>query len=147
MTLHESFSVDFSFFHSLQQYRRCICAQDVPQNLRWVEAMRPEEAAFLKDLPFTIRVPSHQLLIVHAGLVPDRRKSRQNFVDLFSVLHCYVLTLLLCMSVALSVLQPACKRATLFQRTSSAKVQESISAEVMAKQCMPSSGLNPSWLV
>lgn len=50
--------------------------------------MRPEEAAFLRDLPFTISVPSHRLLIVHAGLVPERPKFKQNFLDMYLVIPC-----------------------------------------------------------
>ena len=59
--------------------------QNVPPHLQWVEAMRPEEAAFLRDLPFTISVPSHRLLIVHAGLVPRRPKHRQHLQDMYKV--------------------------------------------------------------
>ena len=59
--------------------------QDVPTHLHWVQEMRPEEAAFLKDLPFTLSVPSHRLLIVHAGFVPNRDKARQTLKDMFSV--------------------------------------------------------------
>ena len=59
--------------------------QHVAPHLQWVEAMRPEEAAFLTDLPFTISVPSHRLLIVHAGLVPHRPKHRQHFLDMYQV--------------------------------------------------------------
>lgn len=63
----------------------CECVQNVPPHLQWVEAMRPEEAAFLRDLPFTLSVPSHRLLIVHAGLVPQRPKHRQHFLDMYQV--------------------------------------------------------------
>lgn len=63
----------------------CECVQNVPPHLQWVEAMRPEEAAFLQDLPFTLSVPSHRLLIVHAGLVPQRPKHRQHFLDMYQV--------------------------------------------------------------
>ena len=63
----------------------CECVQNVSPHLQWVEAMRPEEAAFLQDLPFTLSVPSHRLLIVHAGLVPQRPKHRQHFLDMYQV--------------------------------------------------------------
>ena len=65
--------------------------QDAPARLRWVAAMRPEEAAFLKDLPFTLSIPSHRLLIVHAGMVPTRPRLSQRFLDLYAVrasAHC-----------------------------------------------------------
>jgi hypothetical protein len=39
----------------------------------WVEGMGPEDEAWLRSLPCTIRIPKHGTLVVHAGLVPGRR--------------------------------------------------------------------------
>lgn len=90
----------------------CIFAlQVMAPHLRWVKAMRPEEAAFLRDLPFTISVPSHRLLIVHAGLVPQRPKFKQNFLDMYLVIPCLLHISLLTAKAVLLV--PRCSTSVL----------------------------------
>ncbi|KAL3154850.1 hypothetical protein ABBQ38_011392 [Trebouxia sp. C0009 RCD-2024] len=86
-------------------------AQVMAPHLRWVKAMRPEEAAFLRDLPFTISVPSHRLLIVHAGLVPQRPKFKQNFLDMYLVIPCLLHISLLTAKAVLLV--PRCSTSVL----------------------------------
>jgi len=57
----------------------------VPSSEQWVEALKPDEAAFLAELPFTYAIPSHGLLIVHAGMVPNRPKLMQDWLDIYMV--------------------------------------------------------------
>ncbi len=59
--------------------------QDLPSSEQWVEALKPDEAAFLAELPFTYAIPSHGLLVVHAGMVPNKPKLLQDWLDIYMV--------------------------------------------------------------
>lgn len=37
----------------------------------WVSDLTPEDAAYLDSLPFTISLPSLQVIVVHAGAIPE----------------------------------------------------------------------------
>eukprot|EP00897_Mesotaenium_endlicherianum_P004269 jgi/Mesen1/3870/ME000207S02871 len=55
------------------------------QKTAWVEDMRPDDASWLGRLPFTLRIPSHRALVVHAGLVPGRSLAQQPPQDLLTM--------------------------------------------------------------
>ncbi|DBB05853.1 hypothetical protein WJX82_005807 [Trebouxia sp. C0006] len=57
--------------------------QDLPSSEQWVEALKPDEAAFLAELPFTYAIPSHGLLVVHAGMIPNKPKLLQDWLDIY----------------------------------------------------------------
>jgi len=39
----------------------------------WTSSLPPTTARWLSSLPYTISIPDHDLLIVHAGVIPDRK--------------------------------------------------------------------------
>lgn len=47
--------------------------------------MSQQEAAYLAAMPFTVRVPSLNIIITHAGLVPGVSIKRQRLQDLYRV--------------------------------------------------------------
>jgi diadenosine tetraphosphatase ApaH/serine/threonine PP2A family protein phosphatase len=44
----------------------------------WTDELTPEDVEYLKKLPFTISLPLHNALVVHAGLVPGIALDEQN---------------------------------------------------------------------
>lgn len=54
---------------------------------QWVEDMTSEQASFLRELPFTVSFPSHRLLVVHAGFVPNRPIARQDLLEMYTMRH------------------------------------------------------------
>ena len=62
-----------------------LCLQDSNPKSQWVVGMSPQEAAYLAAMPFTVRVPSLNIIIAHAGLVPGVTIKRQRLQDLYWV--------------------------------------------------------------
>jgi len=58
---------------ALAAYEALARGHRVPSKRDWVRDMPPAAAQWLRGLPFSIRVPSYGLTIVHAGIVPDVR--------------------------------------------------------------------------
>ena len=56
---------------ALAAYETFRAGKPVPAKQSWVKEMPPGAAEWLHKLPFTIRLPSYGLVVVHAGLVPD----------------------------------------------------------------------------
>ena len=56
---------------ALASYESFLAGKPVPSKQRWVKEMPSGAAEWLHKLPFTIRLPSYGLVVVHAGLVPD----------------------------------------------------------------------------
>jgi hypothetical protein len=42
----------------------------IKAEFQWTAALSPAHLAYLRQLPFTISLPSHSAIVVHAGLVP-----------------------------------------------------------------------------
>ena len=55
----------------------------ISEKYEWVKDLKRKHIAFLESLPFVVNIPSHKLLIVHAGLVPGTDIEKQ--VDLCSL--------------------------------------------------------------
>ncbi|GBG81780.1 hypothetical protein CBR_g33958 [Chara braunii] len=51
----------------------------------WVETLDDNDLEYLSSLPFSIRIPSHNALIVHAGMVPGVPLEEQDLSDLYKV--------------------------------------------------------------
>ena len=51
----------------------------------WFLEAAPEDIAYLAELPFSLSLPSHGVLVVHAGLVPGVPLQRQALYDLIEV--------------------------------------------------------------
>ena len=43
-----------------------------PDEYEWAKMASPEDLAFLTTFPYTISIPLHDAIVVHAGLLPDR---------------------------------------------------------------------------
>lgn len=54
----------------------------------WFLNATPADIQYLADLPFSLSVPSHGVLVVHAGLVPGIPLPRQSLYDLIEVRVC-----------------------------------------------------------
>eukprot|EP00850_Spirogloea_muscicola_P013164 SM000088S23705 [mRNA] locus=s88:188795:191244:+ [translate_table: standard] len=48
----------------------------------WVQDLQPEDVTWLNNIPYTLRIPSHHALVVHAGVVPHRKLENQNLRSL-----------------------------------------------------------------
>ena len=57
-------------------------ADELPPMLNWILDMTDEEAEWMRALPFTLRLPQHDALVVHAGLVPDGRPIEEQHLGL-----------------------------------------------------------------
>jgi len=57
-------------------------AEKLPEVLQWMMLMTDEEAEWMRALPFSLRIPKHNSLIVHAGLVPDGRPLEEQHLGL-----------------------------------------------------------------
>jgi len=53
-------------------YERSKCDSDTSdeQKYSWVKAFQPADIDFLISQPYTISIPSHNIIVVHAGIVP-----------------------------------------------------------------------------
>lgn len=58
---------------ALAAYEALARGHRVPSKRDWVRDMPPAAAQWLRQLPFSIRVPSYGLTVLHAGIVPDVR--------------------------------------------------------------------------
>lgn len=69
-----------------ESLRRKANSEYEPQaKYKWTEAISEEDLSFLESLPYTISIPSHKALVVHAGLVPGIPLCFQNLADLVSM--------------------------------------------------------------
>lgn len=52
------------------------------KEMEWMKQLTREELAWFSELPYSIHIPSHKILVVHAGLVPGVQLEDQNPDDL-----------------------------------------------------------------
>jgi len=71
------------WFHASKKEREALALK--PEHQRVVDALVPKEWAWLDALPYFLRVPEHQVLVVHAGLVPGRPLEAQREKDLVTM--------------------------------------------------------------
>mmetsp|Transcript_15640 Transcript_15640/g.30150 ORF Transcript_15640/g.30150 Transcript_15640/m.30150 type:complete len:394 (-) Transcript_15640:170-1351(-) len=67
---------------ALKQYEAHRAGKAVPSRWEWVKEMSVEDALYLHSLPFTLALPFHNVVVVHAGLVPGVRLEKQSLVDM-----------------------------------------------------------------
>lgn len=60
------------------------CVQE-DSKYQWVLTLTPKEAAFMAQMPFTVTVPSLNIIIAHAGLVPGVPIAHQRLTDVYRV--------------------------------------------------------------
>ena len=58
-------------------------ADEVPEEWRWTAELSEEDIAFMSELPFSIDIPEHNVVVVHAGLVPGVDMSAQRMEDMY----------------------------------------------------------------
>lgn len=59
----------------------------VQDKWQWLRHVSSEDIAFMNNLPFSISIPSHGCIVVHAGLVPGIALQDQDLMDLIEVHH------------------------------------------------------------
>ena len=52
---------------------------------RWLERLSQRDVQYLADTPFSLSIPSHGVIVVHAGLVPGVPLEDQKLYDLIEV--------------------------------------------------------------
>ncbi|XP_078679683.1 bis(5'-nucleosyl)-tetraphosphatase PrpE [asymmetrical]-like isoform X1 [Branchiostoma floridae x Branchiostoma belcheri] len=57
----------------------------LPQKYTWVGKLTKEEAEYLRELPYTISLPTFNIIVVHAGLVPGRSLEEQSDYEMMTV--------------------------------------------------------------
>ena len=60
-----------------------------PSERAWVKNLKPEFVNFMKNLPYTIKIPHLNLIIVHAGLLPGLHLSLQNSNEMINMRNLY----------------------------------------------------------
>ena len=58
-------------------------------NYSYVKDFSDDDLAWLKELPYTLSIPSHQSIVVHAGLVPGVDFEDQNLTDMYTMRDIY----------------------------------------------------------
>ena len=56
-----------------------------PEAYSYIDSMAAEDLEWLRELPYTISIPSYDALVVHAGLVPGRPLQDQHPTDMHSM--------------------------------------------------------------
>ena len=62
---------------------RVYAAKDEP--MKWLEQLGDSRAEWLRQLPFSLSIPSLNLLVVHAGLIPGIPLKQQSLKTLTEV--------------------------------------------------------------
>ena len=57
----------------------------VMQEMAWVNDLGGDELAFLRGLPFTVSIPTMNLIVVHAGMLPNIETQHQHWKHLCTV--------------------------------------------------------------
>ena len=47
---------------------------NIPVRYSWIKGLSNDDINYLSDLPYTIAIPSHKALIVHARIVPEQQQ-------------------------------------------------------------------------
>lgn len=61
-------------------------AYAMQEKFRWVEQLSESDLAYLNSMPFSISIPSHGCIVVHAGLLPGLPLHQQDLADLIEVM-------------------------------------------------------------
>ena len=51
----------------------------------YLEAFSEDDIAYFRAMPFSLAIPSHGVLVVHAGIVPNIPLEQQRLIDLINV--------------------------------------------------------------
>ncbi|RYG97885.1 serine/threonine protein phosphatase [archaeon] len=64
------------------KYALGLVPSPIPEHLSYLSRLSPEDIAWLRDLPYTITIPSWKIICVHAGLVPGKALEEQSYIDI-----------------------------------------------------------------
>ncbi|EIE18738.1 Metallo-dependent phosphatase [Coccomyxa subellipsoidea C-169] len=67
----------------LAAYEALARGKHVPGGKKWVKDLPAAAAQWLHALPFSLRIPSYGVTVVHAGIVPDVPLERQSLGDMY----------------------------------------------------------------
>ena len=69
----------------IREYLKYKNNQELIEKNEWIKELTEKEIAYLISLPYTIAIPSSNMIIVHAGLVPGVPINSQKIVDLVNI--------------------------------------------------------------
>jgi bis(5'-nucleosyl)-tetraphosphatase (symmetrical) len=72
----------------LEAFHRRKADKEFKPHLEWVDKLTEEDVCWLSALPFTMTLPEHKVLVVHAGVVPGRPLHEQLTVDMVTLRNC-----------------------------------------------------------
>ncbi|XP_071946279.1 bis(5'-nucleosyl)-tetraphosphatase PrpE [asymmetrical]-like [Antedon mediterranea] len=55
---------------------------EIPARYEWIKELSEENISYLQELPYTITIPSHNVIVVHAGLLPGTPLEKQKLKDM-----------------------------------------------------------------
>ncbi|CAC5425372.1 unnamed protein product [Mytilus coruscus] len=61
----------------------------IPEEFKWITDLNTDDIEYLLELPYTISIPSRNILIVHAGLVPVIPIQQQNLDNFIHIRNLY----------------------------------------------------------
>lgn len=68
--------------HCIEIAENPAAAANLPDKYQWIRNLTAEEIDYLFELPYTISIPSHNAIIVHAGLYPWKTLDHQELDDM-----------------------------------------------------------------
>jgi hypothetical protein len=57
----------------------------VPNKFKWITELEADDIEYLRELPYTISIPSKKALIVHAGIVPGVPLDEQKLTNFITM--------------------------------------------------------------
>ncbi|GAQ84639.1 hypothetical protein KFL_001980220 [Klebsormidium nitens] len=72
-------------YYKWANYRSGKGGKQKPDKREWVQQLTEQDVEWLHGLPFSLRIPSHNLLVVHAGLVPGIPLEQQDLGQLYTM--------------------------------------------------------------
>ena len=51
----------------------------------YLQHFTAQDVAYFRDMPFSLSIPSHGVLVAHAGIVPERPLEQQLLSDMLNV--------------------------------------------------------------
>jgi len=70
---------------ALDAYYAYARGEEIVEKYEWVRDLKKKHVAYLEALPFAVKLPSHKLIVVHAGLVPGTKLQDQDMYSMYSM--------------------------------------------------------------
>jgi len=59
--------------------------EEIREKYEWVKDLKRKYLKFLEGLPYAVKIPSHKLIVVHAGIVPGTELEQQDMYSMYSM--------------------------------------------------------------